>query len=145
MGCLPKRKKSKSKVEEAVLGAEYLLNEEEMLGPASKVRDASEHANDLIQESRVAIELKLSCFCPTKEIKATEMITRHIVGSINHSLHASAGANTGTMYYIKVKLDNREWPWCFVKLYEPPNATDENHVMFRGIRKMHIENDLFVF
>jgi hypothetical protein len=46
-------------------------------------------------------------------LKATQMISRDAV----------AGANRGTMYYVKVKTSNAKMPWLFCKIYEPPTVT----------------------
>lgn len=140
MVCLPRS--SKKDEDER---AKFMMQEEEMMGPPSKIQEASEHAQELVLESRVAIEMKLGSFWPTKDLQATEMMTQHVVGSISHSVHCGFDSQCGKMYFIKVKTSNKEWPWCFVKLYEPPNPDEDNHVMFRGIRKMHTELNLITF
>ena len=116
MGCFPKVRRSSSRLSSAfrtktktrvlMIDENYHLNEEEMLTPLSTVQTASDHANDLVQDTRMAMELKLNSFCVTKELVATEMMTRQVVGSINHSVHASDAGTTssGTMYYLSKSI-----------------------------------------
>ena len=72
MGCFPKLRRSsnrlssafrtKTKTRVSMSDENYHLNEEEMLTPPSTVQTASDYANDLVQDTRMAIELKLNSF-----------------------------------------------------------------------------------
>ena len=116
--------------------------EEAALGPPSKTMDASEHAQDLVLLVRKPIQFNL-CDGPIPpahkiELKATQMIKRDVKSGIQD--------NGGTMYYIKCKVTGLdEWPWVFVKIYEPELVTVATPVAFRGLKKMKEEFKLVTF
>uniref|UniRef100_A0A7S0FRE4 Uncharacterized protein n=1 Tax=Minutocellus polymorphus TaxID=265543 RepID=A0A7S0FRE4_9STRA len=116
--------------------------EEAALGPASKTMDASEHAQDL-----VLIELKAVTFhlfdspippVDNIELKATQMIKRDVKSVIQDG--------GGTLYYIKCNVSGLdEWPWIFIKIYEPALVTVATPVSFRGLKKLKEEFKLVTF
>jgi len=120
-------------------------SEEDMLAKPSAVMDADEHAQNMIVQNRIAIEIQLGSFKPERNMKATQMITRGFIKNIGSSVHNSDDPNGGTMYYIKTKTENKDWPWIFLKLYEPPCITCVSLVKFRGLKKMKQEYALVTF
>ena len=123
MGCKP----SKQRVEE------FNQREQQVLTPPSKIMDASTHAQQLVQIIRQQISLQLG----SKEmnLKATQMITQTFTNS----------DKPGMIYYVKCSTTNPEWPWIFVKIYEPPTITSVSPVKFRGLKKMKEEYKLVTF
>ena len=73
-----------------------------------------------------------------RTLEAKQMITRILKQNDNPK-------NDGTMYYIKCKTDLSDWPWIFVKIYEPPMVTTASHVQFRSMKKMAEEYKLVTF
>lgn len=115
--------------------------EEHALGPASKTMDASEYAQDLVYLVSKTIETHLNLLpVPGKRrtLEAKQMIIRVLKNK-------GEGENDGHMYYIKCKTDVAEWPWIFVKLYEPPLVTDVSRVEFKAMKKMKEEYKLVTF
>lgn len=138
MGC----DQSKQKVDE------FTAREEAMMTAPSRcvVLDKQlAHAQELIKQARMAIEINLGSFWPEKEMKATQMITRQFIADIGASVHNSADPQSGTMYYIKVHTTNKKWPWIHVKLYEPPVISGGGLVNFRGMKKYKQDCDLKTF
>ena len=113
---------------------ERIAREEAVLTPPTKVMDASTHAQHMLQIVRYTVEAHLGSKEPN--IKATEMITRDFTNG-----------NGGRIYYVKAKTENPEWPWVFVKIYEPPLITGVPgfRVRFRQMKKMDQEYKLVVF
>ena len=115
--------------------------EENALGPPSKTMDASEYAQELVYLVSKTIETHLGLIpVPGKRRKqeAKQMIIRVLKNKGN-------GENDGKMYYIKCKTDLSEWPWVFVKIYEPPLVTTVSRVEFRAMKKMKEEYKLVTF
>lgn len=136
MGCIASKA--------AAVEAEKHAREEAHLGPPSKTMDASEHAQELVYMISKQIESDLSMLpVPGKRrhFKAETMIIRE--------MDESAGDHAGgKMYYIKVKTspgEIKEWPWLFVKLYEPLLITDVSRVDFKGLKKMKEDYKLAMF
>jgi hypothetical protein len=67
-------------------------------------------------------------------LKATQMISRDAV----------AGANRGTMYYVKVKTSNAKMPWLFCKIYEPPTVTGVSPVQLKRVKQGVSESEPLV-
>ena len=113
--------------------------EDAALTAPSKVMDASQHSQHLVQIIRHTIEAHLGSKEPT--LKATQMITREYITD-NHKSNIG-----GTVYYVKCQTENKEWPWIFVKLYEPPVITGVPgfRVRFMQMKKMAQEYDLVAF
>jgi len=76
-----------------------------------------------------------------RHFEAKQMIIRE--------MNSTAGDHAGgKMYYVKVKTspgECKEWPWLFVKLYEPPIVTSVSRVEFKGLKKMKEEYKLVTF
>merc|ERR1719384_2999747 len=115
--------------------------EEAALSPPSKVMDASQHAQQLVQTVRKTIEFRLGS--KERNLKATQMITRTFTNEPKSRLFSNL--DPGTIYYIKVKTSNENWPWIFVKIYEPPLVTNVFKVKFRNMRRMKNEFELVTF
>lgn len=116
--------------------------EEAALGPPSKTTDASAYSQELVYIVSKTIESHLNLLpVPGKRrtLEAKQMITRNMRGK------GDDGNNDGKMYYIKVRTDIKEWPWIFVKIYEPPLVTDVSKVAFRSMKKMKEEYKLVTF
>ena len=128
---MPLFKPSQQKIEERI------AREEASFAAPSKIMDASTHAQHLVQIIRYTIEGRLGSKEP--DLKATQMITREYLPAKNQI--------GGTIYYVKVQTSNPEWPWLFVKLYEPPVITGVPgfRVRFRGLKKMKEEYQLVTF
>mmetsp|Transcript_22105 Transcript_22105/g.33410 ORF Transcript_22105/g.33410 Transcript_22105/m.33410 type:complete len:133 (+) Transcript_22105:34-432(+) len=116
-----------------------LEKEEAQLGPPSKIMDASQHAQLLVQTVRKTIEFRLGSKAE-RNLKATQMITRTFINTPRSRLLPNL--NPGTMYFIKVKTENKQYPWIFVKIYEPPVVTNVFKVKLRKMTKMDREYDL---
>mmetsp|Transcript_14618 Transcript_14618/g.23731 ORF Transcript_14618/g.23731 Transcript_14618/m.23731 type:complete len:123 (-) Transcript_14618:209-577(-) len=109
--------------------------EEARLGPPSKTQDASEHAQQLVMLVKPTIEVHLETM-HLDHLKATQMITRACI----------SGDDGGTMFYVKCRTNlDDNWPWIFVKLYEPPVVTDVSPVQFKEMKKMDQEYKLVTF
>lgn len=117
---------------------QHMAREEASLTPPTKVMDASTHAQHLVQIIRYTIEGRLGQ--KQLNIKAKEMMTREIIVTNKHQIG-------GTIYYIKCTTDHPEWPFIFVKLYEPPVITGVPgfRVRFRQLKKMDREYKLVTF
>ena len=113
--------------------------EEAALGPPSKTMDATEHAQTLVMLVSGMVQADLGLLRPLQDLKATQMITRSVDNSVDPS------ANGGTMYYVKVRTDLEDWPWLFVKIFEPPQVTDVSPVAFKGLKKMKDDFALVTF
>mmetsp|Transcript_3708 Transcript_3708/g.8045 ORF Transcript_3708/g.8045 Transcript_3708/m.8045 type:complete len:126 (+) Transcript_3708:203-580(+) len=125
MGCISSK---------AAADAAHQKEEEEAaLGPPSEIMDASDHAQDLVMIVSKTIGLHLDVMS-LDDLKATQMITR-----------AVSKLNDGTMYYVKAQTGLDEWPWIFVKIYEPPEVTDVSPVTFKDIKKMKDDFKLVTF
>jgi len=138
MGC----DQSKAKIDE------FQAREESMMGSASKcvVNDKElEHAQKLVKQVRMAIEIQLGSFWPEKNMSATQMITRQFISDLNQSVHNGSDPSAGTMFYVKVHTTNKEWPWIHVKVYEPPVISGGGLVNFRGMKKFKQDCDLKTF
>lgn len=138
MGC----DQSKAKVDE------FQAREESMMGAASKCvvnEKELEHAQKLVKQVRMAIEIQLGSFWPEKNMKATQMITRQFISDLNQSVHNGSDPSAGTMFYVKVHTTNKEWPWIHVKVYEPPVISGGGLVNFRGLKKFKQDCDLKTF
>ena len=110
--------------------------EEQVLSPPSKVTDATEWSQTMVQLVRPNIEVHLGSKEP--DLKATQMITRIFTNSDDLQ-------KPGKIHYIKAKTTNPDWPWIFVKVYEPPEITSVSPVKFREMKKMKEEYKLVVF
>lgn len=124
---------------------EFDALEEQMLARPSSVTVADEHVQHLIEQNRIPIEIQLGSFKPEKKLKAKQYITRGFIKSISNSVHNSDDPNGGRMYYIKTTTTNKDWPFIFVKVYEPPYITCVSMVKFRGLKKMKQDYPLVVF
>ena len=120
---------------------ERKAREEAALTPPSKVLDASTHAQHLVQIIRYKIEAHLGSKEPN--LKAAQMITREYITD-NLKNNNKIG---GTIYYVKVQTENKDWPWIFVKIYEPPIITGVPgfRVRFMQMKKMDQEYKLVTF
>mmetsp|Transcript_27859 Transcript_27859/g.39871 ORF Transcript_27859/g.39871 Transcript_27859/m.39871 type:complete len:134 (+) Transcript_27859:86-487(+) len=121
--------------------ADLHQREEHALGPPSKTMDASEYAQELVYLVSRTVETHLNLLpVPGKRrtLEAKQMIIRVLK-------NRGEGENDGKMYYIKCKTDVAEWPWIFVKLYEPPLVTGVARVEFRAMKKMKEEYKLVTF
>mmetsp|Transcript_25278 Transcript_25278/g.42930 ORF Transcript_25278/g.42930 Transcript_25278/m.42930 type:complete len:134 (-) Transcript_25278:293-694(-) len=121
--------------------ADLHQREEHALGPPSKTMDASEYAQELVYLVSKTIETHLNLLpVPGKRrtLEAKQMIIRVLKNK-------GEGENDGKMYYIKCKTEVAEWPWIFVKVYEPPLVTDVSRVGFRAMKKMKEEYKLVTF
>ena len=107
MGC---QQSTQGYNKEAALAA----REEQFLSPPTKVMDATDWTQTLVAFVRKIIEIHLGSKEPN--LQATQMITRIFTNSDDLQ-------KPGSIHYIKVKTTNPEWPWIFVKLYEPPQIT----------------------
>ena len=115
--------------------------EEAALGPSSKTMDASAYAKELVYMVSKTIESHLNLLpIPGKRraFEAKQMITRDLRSR-------GDGENDGKMYYIKCKTEIKDWPWIFVKVYEPPLVTGVSRVEFRGMKKMKEDYKLVTF
>lgn len=117
---------------------ERMAREEAALTPPSKVMDASAHAQLMLQIVRYTIERHLGS--KEQNLKATQMITRDFITTNGNDIG-------GRIYYVKAKTENPEWPWIFVKIYEPPLITGVPgfRVRFRQMKKMDREYELVTF
>lgn len=88
--------------------------EEQFLSPPSKVKDATNWSQTMVQLVRRNVEVHLGRKEPA--LKATQMITRIFTNSENLQ-------KPGKIHYIKAKTTDPDWPWIFVKVYEPPEIT----------------------
>jgi hypothetical protein len=117
--------------------AEFVANEREreeaMLGPPSKTMDASSHAQNLVMLVRPTLQVRLEMMHLDK-LQATQMITRQVFNG-----------DDGTMYYVKVQTSLSDWPWIFVKIWEPPLITDVSPVQFKEMKKMKEDYKLVTF
>ena len=95
--------------------------------------DADGYAQDLVMMVSKTIGLHLDTL-NLGELKATQMITRDVMTG-----------DKGTMYYVKVKTVLKDWPWVFVKIFEPPIITDASPVTFKGMKKMVQDFELVTF
>ena len=135
MGC------ASSKTIKAVVEAQH-QKEEALLGPPTKIQDASEHAQYVLMFVRKTIEQHLGVFRLDKLI-ATQMITRDV----------GQDGKDGTMYYIKAQVNSSatKWEYIFVKAYEPQMAegntitTTTSPVTFKGMKEMDKDYQLVVF
>mmetsp|Transcript_42733 Transcript_42733/g.48560 ORF Transcript_42733/g.48560 Transcript_42733/m.48560 type:complete len:168 (+) Transcript_42733:53-556(+) len=123
----------------------FKAQEEAVLTPPSKIMDASIHAQHLVMIVKRVIELKLGK--KDDNLKATQMITRSFTNcstntSITRTLSSSSSAS---IYFIKVKTSSTEWPWIFVKIYEPPVINTVSKVILRDMKKMKEEFGLITF
>mmetsp|Transcript_4655 Transcript_4655/g.7193 ORF Transcript_4655/g.7193 Transcript_4655/m.7193 type:complete len:134 (-) Transcript_4655:104-505(-) len=121
--------------------ADLHQREEHALGPPSKTMDASEYAQDLVYLVSRTVESHLNLLpVPGKRrtLEAKQMIIRVLK-------NRGGGENDGKMYYIKCKTEVAEWPWIFVKLYEPALVTNLARVEFRAMKKMKEEYKLVTF
>mmetsp|Transcript_42734 Transcript_42734/g.48561 ORF Transcript_42734/g.48561 Transcript_42734/m.48561 type:complete len:158 (+) Transcript_42734:174-647(+) len=109
--------------------------EEAVLTLPSKIMDASTHAQRLVLMVKRAIELSLGK--KDDQLKATQMIIRTFTNSSPNS--------PAFIYYIKVKMSSTEWPWIFVKIYEPPVINTVSKVVLRDLKKMKEEYGLITF
>mmetsp|Transcript_26164 Transcript_26164/g.39601 ORF Transcript_26164/g.39601 Transcript_26164/m.39601 type:complete len:140 (-) Transcript_26164:219-638(-) len=117
-------------------------NEEAALTPPSKIMDASSHAQHLVLMVKRTIEQTLKS--KENNLQATQMITRTFTNcNCNKGYRPSSDA--ASLYFIKVKTSNKEWPWIFVKLYEPPVISSVSPVRVRGLKKMKEEYELVTF
>lgn len=117
----------------AQFAAQEREQEESMLGPPSDTMAASPHSQDLVMLVRPTLQVHLETM-NLSDLKATEMITRQV-----------NGGDDGTTYYIKVKTELPQWPWIFVKIWEPPSVTDVSSIQFKGMKKMKEEYKLVTF
>jgi UDP-N-acetylmuramyl tripeptide synthase len=113
--------------------------EESMLGPPSKIMDASEHAQYVLMMVRKTIEQHLGVF-ELDKLKATQMITRTVGNN----------GDDGTMYYIKAKVnsDLTKCTYVFVKIYEPSTltvTTGVSPVTFKAMKEMDQDYELVTF
>jgi len=124
-----------------------VVKEETMMTAPSKCvvnEKQLQHAQELVEQARMAIEINLGSFWPEKHLKATQMITRQFVGDVAIAEHTTC-EKTGTMYYIKVHTTNKHYAWIHVKVYEPPRATGNGLINFRGMKKYKRDCDLKTF
>uniref|UniRef100_A0A7S4N0A4 Cystatin domain-containing protein n=1 Tax=Odontella aurita TaxID=265563 RepID=A0A7S4N0A4_9STRA len=134
MGCT-----SSKQAAEALRPITLAEREEAALGPATKIMDASNNAQQLIMLVRKTIENHLDVD-KLRALTATQMITRTV-----DSGGGAAPGKGGIMYYVKVQTTLAEWPWIFVKIYEPPLVTTASPVGFRGMKKMKDDFKLITF
>eukprot|EP00544_Gedaniella_sp_CCMP2646_P004719 CAMPEP_0202481252 /NCGR_PEP_ID=MMETSP1361-20130828/909_1 /ASSEMBLY_ACC=CAM_ASM_000849 /TAXON_ID=210615 /ORGANISM="Staurosira complex sp., Strain CCMP2646" /LENGTH=121 /DNA_ID=CAMNT_0049108751 /DNA_START=193 /DNA_END=558 /DNA_ORIENTATION=- len=120
MGCM--------QIKEATTAEE----EDQILGPPSKVMDASEHVQHLVYMVKPALEMTLLTQS-LQTLKAMQMISRDIAG------------NQGTMYYVKVKTSNAKMPWLFCKIYEPPTVTGVSPVQLKNVKQVSESEPLATF
>lgn len=130
--------KSKMSKEERI--AERIAREDASLTPPTKIMEASTHAQHLVQIVRYTIEAHLGNW-KNLHIRAKEMISREII------VTDKKNEIGGTIHYIKCETDHPEWPFIFVKLYEPPLITGVPgfRVRFRQLKKMDREYGLVTF
>eukprot|EP00578_Thalassiosira_sp_NH16_P016571 CAMPEP_0181110468 /NCGR_PEP_ID=MMETSP1071-20121207/18735_1 /TAXON_ID=35127 /ORGANISM="Thalassiosira sp., Strain NH16" /LENGTH=150 /DNA_ID=CAMNT_0023194251 /DNA_START=125 /DNA_END=577 /DNA_ORIENTATION=+ len=131
---------------------------EAALGPPSKTMDASKNSQDLVMQVAKTIESHLGLLpVPGKRrsFEATQMITRDLYRNRNDLYNSSNNGdgkrkNDGVMYYIKLRTDVKEWPWVFVKIFEPPltegvAVTAWSRATFEGMKKMNEDYKLVTF
>jgi len=126
-----------SKAADALRPTTLAEREENALGPPTKIMDASDYAHELVMLVRKKIDFHLNVK-KLGDLTATQMITRSV------DSRGTPGKG-GTMYYIKVRTTLTEWPWIFVKIYEPPLVTTASPVGFRGMKKMKDDFKLITF
>ena len=123
---------------------------EAALGPPSKTMDASSYSQELVMLVSKTIESHLGLLpVPGKRrsFTATQMMTRDLHRNKNNNIGIGTEEkkNDGTMYYIKVRTDVRDWPWVFVKVFSPPQITGVSRVSFEGMKKMKEDYKLVTF
>ena len=114
-----------------------------MLGPPTKIQDATEHAQYILMMTRETIEQHLGVFKLDK-LRATQMITRDV---------GRDGEEYGTMYYIKAQVNSQltKWTWIFVKIFEPKTTpgdtivTTTSPVTFKAMKEMDQDYELVIF
>lgn len=121
--------------------ADLHQREEHALGPPSKTMDASEFAQELVYLVSRTVEAHLNLL-PVPGKRRTREAKQMIIRVLRNR---GDGGNDGKMYYIKCKTEVAEWPWIFVKLYEPALVTDVARVQFRAMKKMKEEYKLVTF
>lgn len=128
--------------------AEKHEREEAAFGPPSKTMDSSEYAQELVYLVSKTIESHLNLLpVPGKRrsFEAKQMITRELERSDGKYAGDENGKHNGMMYYVKVITQVKDWPWIFVKIYEPPLATGVSRVQFKGMKKMKEDFKLVTF
>ena len=125
MGCV----KSKA----AAFQEEQEQREEAAMGPPSKIMDASEYCGLMLAAVRPTLEVHLATQ-HLNNLKATQFMTRSV-----------SNGDNGTMYYIKASTGLSDWPWIFVKVWEPPSINTLDKPKFKGMKKMDQEYKLVIF
>eukprot|EP01083_Nonionella_stella_P246875 856617_1 len=131
------------------MDAEQHEREEAAFGPPSKTMDASEYAQELVYIVSKTIESHLNLVpIPGKRrtLEAKQMITRELERcDEKYDASNDESKKNGMMYYVKVRTEVKEWPWLFVKIYDPPLVTTVSRVQFKGMKKMKEDYKLVTF